>query len=116
MNSQRIIPGPLLIPPRDNNVEFEQPSVVNTGSLTPNLQLNTPQTLGGNAQPISLIGKYLLLDKLEPSGTIQMQRAINRVSQEELVCKVIIFYHFIQIREGRHRIVPVFANVYVFLS
>ena len=45
-----------------------------------------------------------------------MQRAINRVSQEELVCKVIIFYHFIQIREGRHRMVPVFANVYVYLS
>ena len=80
-------------------------------SLTP-----PPPTLGSNAQPISLIGKYLLLDKLEPSGTIQMQRAINRVSQEELVCKVIIFYHFIQIREGRHRMVPVFANVYVYLS
>jgi len=89
MSTQRNRPGPLLIPPRNKHVEFEQHNVASSGgSLTPDLQPNTPPTLVNNAQ-ISSIGQYLLIDKMEPCGNIQSQRAIHRCTQEEFVCKII---------------------------
>jgi len=89
MSTQRARPCPLIIPQRNKHVELDSPPEGKGGSLTPDLQPNTPPSLVDNAPQISAIGQYVLLEKLESSGNVQIQRSVHRNTQEEYICKVI---------------------------
>ena len=95
MNSHRPRLRPLCIQER-KNADFEQPSNLKGGHLSPDLQPNTPPSFpddaGGSA--ISQVGNYLLLDRLDSIGSVQVHKCFNCDTREEFICKVcnVLFY------------------------
>ena len=70
-------------------MDFDPPSSLVGGTLSPDLQPNTPPTFPQHdSVQVSKIGKYLLLDGLDMTGSIQMFHAVHTENEQEFVCKV----------------------------
>lgn len=81
---------PLYIPQR-KHADFEPPPQTLTGgSLSPDLQPNTPPTFPQSADPqVARIGRYILLDRVDALPNLHIYKAIHCDTQERFTCKVI---------------------------
>lgn len=85
---------PLYIPQR-KHVEFEQPSNLKGGHLSPDLQPSTPPTFPtDNCHSVSQIGKFLLLDPIDQNGTVHIYKSLHLETQQEFTCKVIPIHKY----------------------
>lgn len=84
----RTRPKPIVIPPR-KHVESTIVSPVSGGSLSPDLQPNSPPVFCSDGQAekysVSKIGNYLLTEPLDGENVYQ---AVHIVTQEKYICKV----------------------------
>ena len=87
---------PLIIPDR-KNVNFDPPSHLTGGHLSPDLQPNTPPTFPteppSHHGPASQIGEYLLLDLVDSNGPVHVYKSLHVVSHQEFTCKVGSLFH-----------------------
>ena len=82
---------PLTIPQRKSTVFNETPTGPPIGgTLSPDLQPNTPPTFpkGDQHPSITKIGDYLLLDRLEAFSNVVVYKAVHVISQQHYTCKV----------------------------
>ena len=88
MNVQRSVPIPIRNG-RKPHAYFSNsetpPSLASSGSLSPNLSAPSPPNfVPREPDAVSKVGRYLLLDETQ----LNVYKALDSVSQDELVCKV----------------------------
>jgi len=86
--------SPLFIPQRKQHVDLESsPSLGSTGTLSPDLQPNSPPIYPLPTQNDNFhvwkIGKYLLSSPVEESKDVLVYKAVNVDTHRENVCKVL---------------------------
>jgi len=73
---------------QDSNSTFPAELVECGGALTPDVNGSSSPTFQKNESVIWKVGKYLVLEGKEASGTIQTRKAIHLETQEEFIMKV----------------------------
>lgn len=91
MNTHRSRLRPLFIPQRKYAELNSSPSITG-GSLSPDLQPNTPPSFPNQndlQSPVQKIGNYLLYEQVDTNGSIKIHKALNCDTQEDCICKVL---------------------------
>lgn len=90
---------PLFIPQRKQHVECEpSPCLGSAGTLSPDLQPNTPPTFPHTYQndcsvlqhQVSKIGRFFLAAPLDTQGHVQLFSAVHMETHQQYVCKVCV--------------------------